>query len=307
MDKNQLKLLQNYPLDLKIMKTQLRIQEWVTYYGEENVYVSFSGGKDSTVLLDIVRSMYPDIPAVFSNTGLEFPEIVQFVKTFDNVTIIKPEMNFKQVIEQKGYPIISKQVANTVRYAKKNIAEGKDTLRVRRIKGLEKGSLYNMGKWEFLLDAPFKISEECCNELKKKPIKKYEKKTGKVAMVATMACESQQREAVYLKTGCNAFDSKRPISSPLGFWTEQDILEYIVTKDLKICSVYGDIIKNEKGEWVTTGYKRTGCVFCGFGCHLEKEPNRFQMLKQTHPNLYNYCINKLGMGEVLDYIDVNYK
>ena len=90
MNLNELKLLQNYPLDLKIEKTKLRIREWVDYYGEDGVYISFSGGKDSTVLLDIVRSMYPDIEAVFSNTGLEFPEIVQFVKTFDNVTIIKP-------------------------------------------------------------------------------------------------------------------------------------------------------------------------------------------------------------------------
>ena len=70
MNLNELKLLQNYPLDLKIEKTKLRIREWVDYYGEDGVYISFSGGKDSTVLLDIVRNMYPDIEAVFSNTGL---------------------------------------------------------------------------------------------------------------------------------------------------------------------------------------------------------------------------------------------
>ena len=96
--KSELKLLQNYPLDLKVEKTKLRIREWVDYYGEDGVYISFSGGKDSTVLLHIVRSIYPNIEAVFSNTGLEFPEIVQFVKTFDNVTIIKPNITFKQVI-----------------------------------------------------------------------------------------------------------------------------------------------------------------------------------------------------------------
>ena len=97
--KSELKLLQNYPLDLKVEKTKLRIREWVDYYGEDGVYISFSGGKDSTVLLHIVRSIYPNIEAVFSNTGLEFPEIVQFVKTFDNVTIIKPNITFKQVIK----------------------------------------------------------------------------------------------------------------------------------------------------------------------------------------------------------------
>ena len=114
MDANELKMLQNYPLDLKIMKNKLRIMEWVDYYGEEGVYISFSGGKDSTVLLDIVRSMYPNIPAVFVNTGLEYPEVYKFVKTIDNVTILKPEMTYKKVIETYGSPIISKENAQYI-------------------------------------------------------------------------------------------------------------------------------------------------------------------------------------------------
>ena len=303
MTENELKMMQNYPLWMKVEKTKLRIKEWYEYYNGE-VYVSFSGGKDSTVLLDIVRNIYPEVEAVFSDTGLEFPEIREFVKSKDNVTIIKPEMTFKQVINEKGYPIISKSVSNCVRLAKKNIAENKDTLRVRQIKGLEKGSKFNKGKWEFLLDAPFKISDECCNELKKKPFKKWEKVNKKHPMIATMASEGGVRKEGYLKTGCNSFNNGK--SQPMGFWTEQDVLEYIVINNLEIDSVYGDIVKNDMGLWETTGERRTGCVFCGFGCHLEKEPNRFQRLKETHPNLYNYCINKLGMGEVLDYINVKY-
>ena len=304
MTENELKMLQNYPLWMKVEKTKARIREWYENYNGE-VYVSFSGGKDSTVLLDIVRKMYPDVEAVFSDTGLEFPEIRTFVKSKENITIIKPDKTFKQVITEKGYPIISKSVANCVRLARKNIEDGKETLRVRQIRGLEKGSKFNKGKWEFLLDAPFKISDECCNELKKKPFKKWEKENKKYPMMATMASEGGVRKEGYLKTGCNSFKNGK--SQPMGFWTEQDVLEYIVINNLEIASVYGDIVKNDKGLWETTGEKRTGCVFCGFGCHLEKEPNRFQRLKQTHPNLYNYCINKLGMGEVLDYIGVKYK
>lgn len=300
---NDLKLLQNYPLWMKIEKTKQRIREWYEYYNGE-VYVSFSGGKDSTVLLHIVRSMYPDVEAVFSDTGLEYPEIKQFVKSFNNITIIRPDMSFKQVIEQKGYPIVSKSVANCVRLAKKNIEDGKDTLRVRQIRGLEVGSKFNKGKWEFLLDAPFKISEECCNEMKKKPLKKFGKESGKKPMMATMAAEGGVRKEGYLKTGCNAFNTGK--SQPMGFWTEQDVLQYIVENDLEIASVYGKIVKNDKDEYYTTGEKRTGCLFCGFGITMDKSPNRFERMKITHPQLYKYCIENLGMGDVLDYINIKY-
>lgn len=267
MNLNELRLLQNYPLELKIEKTKLRIKEWYEYYNGE-VYVSFSGGKDSTVLLDIVRSVYPEVEAVFSDTGLEFPEIREFVKSKENVTIIKPEKNFKQVITEKGYPIVSKSVANCVRLAKKNIEDGKETLRVRQIRGLEKGSKFNKGKWEFLLDAPFKISEQCCDELKKKPMKKFQKQSGKVPFVATMASEGGVRKEAYLKTGCNAFNIGK--SQPMGFWTEQDVLEYIVVNDLEIASVYGDIIKNDKGLWETTGEKKNWLCILWFWLSFRK-------------------------------------
>ena len=111
---NDLYQMQSLPLEAKIQMTKRRIQEWVDEYGEDGVYVSFSGGKDSTVLLDIARSMYPDMKAVFVDTGLEYPEIRQFVNTFDNVDILKPKMTFKQVIEKYGYPFIGKEVANNV-------------------------------------------------------------------------------------------------------------------------------------------------------------------------------------------------
>ena len=310
MNTNDLKILQAYPLWMKVERTKRRITEWVDYYGEDGVYISFSGGKDSTVLLHLVRSLYPEVEAVFCNTGLEYPEIVKFIKDIPNVRILKPELTFKQVIDQKGYPVISKSVANTVRLARKNIEEGKDTLRVRQIKGLEVGSKFNKGKWEFLLDAPFKISDECCNEMKKKPFKKYEKETGRVPFIGTLAAESQQREAVYLKTGCNSFNSNKPKSTPLGFWTEQDILQYIFENNLTICSVYGDIVEESdmlgNKNYRATGEQRTGCMFCMFGCHLEKEPNRFQRMKYTHPKQYKYCMEKLNLKEVLDYINVKY-
>ena len=100
--KDDLKYLQRLPLDLKVMMTKARIREWVSHYGEDNVYVSFSGGKDRTVLLHLVREDFPNIEAVFVNTGLEYAEIQKFVKSFDNVTILRPKMSFVEVIKKYG-------------------------------------------------------------------------------------------------------------------------------------------------------------------------------------------------------------
>lgn len=111
--------LQGLPLDLKVRMTKDRIRQWINAYGEDGVYVSFSGGKDSTVLLHLVREEYPNIKAAFIDTGLEYPEIRQFVKRFDNVDWLKPKMNFKKVIEKYGYPFISKEVSERVYYAQK--------------------------------------------------------------------------------------------------------------------------------------------------------------------------------------------
>ena len=98
----ELRQMQALPLSTKLRMTQQRIRDWVNEFGTDGVYVSFSGGKDSTVLLHIVRDMYPDVEAVFVNTGLEYPEIQKFVKTFDNVTILRPEMRFDEVIRHTG-------------------------------------------------------------------------------------------------------------------------------------------------------------------------------------------------------------
>jgi len=290
----QLKQMQSLPLEVKIEKTKLRVKEWYEHY-EGQVYVSFSGGKDSTVLLNIVREIYPDVEAVFSDTGLEFPEIREFVKSIDNVKWLKPDMNFKDVIKKHGYPVIGKEVSNCVEGARKG-----QVYRINRFNGTLKNkdgrkSRYDTSKYAYLLDAPFKISDKCCNEMKKKPFKRYEKETGNKPIVGTMAEESQLREQSWLKTGCNAFDAKRPMSTPISFWTEGDIWEYIKQKNIPYSKIYN------------MGYKRTGCVFCAFGAHLEKYPNRFQLLEKTHPKLHNYCMRETGLGmqKVLDYIGVD--
>lgn len=318
MDYKELRELQSLDLEHKLIITRGRIQEWYEYW-EGNVYVSFSGGKDSTVLLHIVREMYPEVPAVFVDTGLEYPEIRQFVKTIDNAIWLKPKLNFKQVIEKYGYPVIGKEQAvflHEIHHCrnKKGINYHK------RINGNKWGKGKVADRWQFLINASFDISHMCCNVMKKNPFKIYEKQTHNHPFTGIMADESEARMTVYLRNGCNAFDSKRPISTPLGFWTEQDILQYLKENNPPYASCYGKICKRG-GRLETTGVSRTGCMFCMFGCHMEQEPNRFQRMQVTHSKLYDYCIGGgewkdgkwgpskegLGIGFVLDYIGVPYK
>lgn len=187
---------------------------------------------------------------MFVDTGLEYPELREFVKSVENVTWVRPEMNFKTVIQTYGYPIVSKEISQVIEEARRHETTGKYTYRIKRLNGelLDKNgnkSIYNCEKWKFLLEAPFLISNKCCNVMKKKPAKKYEKETGNHPIIGTMACESQARKTAWKVHGCNAFDTKRPTSQPLSFWTEQDILEYIKKYNLPYAPVYGEIIQDD--------------------------------------------------------------
>lgn len=319
--REQLKKLQSLTLEQKIQATKVRITEWYEHW-QGKVYVSFSGGKDSTVLLDIARSIYPDIEAVFVDTGLEYPEIRRFVKQHENVTVLRPKMRFDEVIKKYGYPVIGKEVANYAYEGRRQLRNGiTDSNTLKRLKGeLLKPdgtkSEYNCEKYEFLLDAPFESSGYCCKIMKKQPFNAYSKETGKHGINGTMTDESRLRVRKWLKHGCNAFDAKEPLGTPMAFWAEQDVLAYLKISKIPYCSVYGDIVASDgecdydntliPAKLHCTGCQRTGCMFCMFGVHLEKEPNRFQRMKITHPKQYDYCINNLGLGKVLDYIGVSY-
>lgn len=304
-----LKIMQSWSLQRKIQVTQTRIIEWYQK-NDGKVYVSFSGGKDSTVLLDLVRRAYPDVPAVFIDTGLEYPELRKFVKTIPNVVWLKPEMNFKKVIQTYGYPLISKEVSQKIWEYRRNPNEYVVARFDNNSEYVKKyGERFSLSKWTRLRDSDIPISHMCCEIMKKRPAKQYEKKSGNKPILGTMACESQNRTASWLRHGCNAFDSNRPTSQPMSFWTEQDVLQYIKEFNIPYASVYGEIVQDKNGKYKTTGCHRTGCVYCAYGSHLEREPNRFQMLKETHPKLWNYCMKSwddggLGMKEVLEYIGV---
>lgn len=349
--KGDLEQMQSYPLYLKIMLSDQRIMGWFREFGDD-VYVSFSGGKDSTVLSDLVAKFCKKwnyrMTMVFSDTGLEYPEVRKFVpfyaeylrKKYDieiNLVIVKPEMTFKQVIEKVGYPIGSKKIARMI-YDCKHPTEKNEATRKLYMTGVKRDGTISKAfklskRWMPLIDSKFEVSDKCCEIMKKNPTKEFEKETGMKGIVGTMACESNSRKETWMQYGCNAFEARRPQSKPLSFWTEQDILEYIVTYNLPYASVYGDIIGigKENGcvfnkddlksiiktegeiphyiQLKTTGCQRTGCMFCMFGCHLEKQPNRFQMMKETHPKVYDYCMKPvekggLGLDEIMTFMKI---
>ena len=295
----ELKERQALPLDTKVNTSKARITEWYEYW-DGQVYVSFSGGKDSTVLLHLVRQLYPEVPAVFVDTGLEYPEIRAFVKTVGNVVWLRPKMPFQKVLEKYGCPVVSKEAARKIHEMQlPQTDKNKRTRDLRMGLVASRSGNYKVGilpkKWRFLIDAPFKINDACCDIMKKRPLKTYEKQTGLRPITGTMASEGRYRFHAYLRNGCNAFELKRPFSTPLGFWAESDIWGYLQKYGL----AYSEIYKK--------GYRRTGCMFCAFGLQFDGIPNRFQRMKQTHPAHYRHCMDKLGMARVLDYIGVAYE
>lgn len=319
--KEDLKELQSKSLEEKIQISTARIIEWYEHW-DGKVYISNSGGVDSTVLSDLVHRVYPDVPDVFIDTGLEYPELREFIKSKPNVITLHPTMNFVEVIKKYGYPLISKDISEKV-YNNRITPNGYTKNRFDpNSEYNKKYPQYDVSKWRFLTEADFLIGHNCCNVMKKKPAKVFEKRTGLHPYIGTMTEESAMRRSRWLKYGCNAFDEKRAVSTPLAFWTKNDVLQYLYINKIPYVSVYGDIVEKD-GKYVTTNLQRTGCVYCGYGQHLCKkgEQNAYQKLAITHPQLYDYCMRGgkydesigmwipdkgLGMAKVLDYINVKW-
>lgn len=189
-------------------------------------------------------------------------------------------------------------------------------------------SRFNQERYKFFLDADFEISDRCCNVMKKEPAHTYYRKTGRKPILATMASESWLRTQKWLQNGCNGFNLTIPTSTPMSFWTEQDVLWYIKENNLPICSVYGEIVVDydamgqcenqmtfsdygifgeERPLLKTTGCNRTGCVLCGFGIHMEKRPHRFDLLRERNEKEWRFWMYDIGWGHVLDYIGVEWE
>lgn len=289
--------LREMNLESKIIQTKYLIRRAVMEFGLDKVYISYSGGKDSTVLSHIAKTMYPDILHLFANTTNEYPETIQHIKwekeeNGTNIITVLPRdakgntWTFKKVVDTYGYPMFSKRVSNAIRtyqHALSKITKQNSQDYIDR----------NFKKYEKYKNLP--ISDKCCDKLKKEPLRRKAKELElDCAILGILASESYQREKDWLEYGCNVFHERKDNQSrPLSFWNDEDILEYIDRYDVRIPKLYD------------MGYSRNGCMYCGFGVHLEQNgQNRYQRLKETHPVQYQYFINNFGNLMIDFEIDV---
>jgi len=255
-----------------------------------NPTIAFSGGKDSTVLIHLIRNvMKKDIPALFVNTGNEFPEVIKFAtKKYTNVTTIRPKIHLPKIINKYGFPLISKEYSKMIYELRKGTPYSIRYLTGYQLDG-RKNCFVLPKKYHYLLTAPFSCSDKCCEYLKKRPTFKYNSITGE------KGCESTLRQKTWLRTGCNTF-GKHSKSKPLSIWTEQDIWEYKRIFDIEFCEIYND-------NRVT----RTGCMFCGFGATFENI-SRFEIIKERHPKIYNHFLkienNGITYREALNAVGI---
>jgi 3'-phosphoadenosine 5'-phosphosulfate sulfotransferase (PAPS reductase)/FAD synthetase len=288
MDLKELKERQKWTLNQKIDHSLGVIDQFISRLNGQ-VYVGFSGGKDSTVLLDLCRVIKPDIKAVFCNTGNEYPDIVRFVRELKNtegynIDIIYPKLKPKEVFEKYGFPLVSKEQSQSIY----EVRHTKSWSVINRRLGLEekykdKPSVIS-DKWMFLVRVKFETSHKCCSVLKKEPFHRYEKENNVYPIMGIMASESLLREKMYIRQGgCNSFEGGRIKSLPLSIWLEENIWAYIKKRSLKIADIY------------YKGAKRTGCMFCGYGCQF-KDDNRLKMCYEMYPKMYNMFMNYTNNG-----------
>lgn len=318
---------QSLPYEAKV--AHAKFKAWEFYYkvsGEgKDCHVSV-GGLDSITLLLFLRSIRIDIPAI-SVSSLEDTSI-QAIHRNLGVESIKPYKSKSQVIEEFGYPIISKAKAAKIENLQKPNhpkqtfihaimtgdmgAQGKFQ-HSEKIKLPEKwialfGGLYQEHRPDLPCKAaPFKVSAQCCHWMKEKPCDDWAKAHNSVPYLGLMASEGGQREMGLIKNGCNYYGKSVTRSCPFAIFHRQDLLRLAVDLQVPIPKIYGEIKRHENGDLYTTRAQRTGCSMCGFGIHIEKRPHRFDRLREDNPREWKYWMYGKGWGKVLTYIGVGWE
>lgn len=252
------------------------IKKVINKYGIENFVISFSGGKDSTVLSKLVDIAIPnnEIPRVFINTGIEYKAIVDFVhekmKKDKRFIEIKPSIPLSMIFKKYGYPFKSKEHSQLVHLFQQN-GHSKSTLRYydppenRKRFGCPK-----VLKYQFEEGTQLKISDKCCTKLKKEPFSKWQEENSKpYKMTGERLLEGGLRAS---HKGCLVIDKNsklkkfKPLNPITSEWLEWFINEYQV----ELCKLYDE----------PYNFKRTGCLGCPFNIKLQ---DTLDTLEKTLP------------------------
>lgn len=328
--------MQNLPYKVKVKRAEQRVYEFLDEMDKRgcNAHVSV-GGLDSITLLLFIRHLGIDIPAI-SVSGVE-DKSIQKVHESLGVERIKSYKSKAQVLNEVGFPVISKRIAGKIDLLQ-HPSEYNKTVRHAIITGecgeqghFAKNSRMQLPqKWLRLfagmankeygthyLQAPFLVSNKCCYYLKEKPCDDWAKEHNSWPFLGMMASEGGQREEALIEHGCNYYGKTVMRSAPFAPFLRQDILQLALDLDVPVPEIYGQISKKEDGTLYTTEAQRTGCSMCGFGIHLEKRPHRFDRLRERNPKEWEFwmyrCVTdpetgkKFGWGRVLDWIGVEWE
>ncbi len=329
--------IQDLPYEAKVLHAISQARQFekeIKSKYQANCHISV-GGLDSITLLCFLRSIHIDVPAI-SVSCLEDKGNQEIHKQL-GVIPIKPYMSKVEVINQLGFPVISKAKANKIEYLQTPNSP-KQTF----IHAIMTGDMGEQGNFQhsdkiklndkwiklfgghyaehrpdlFCQTAPFKVSAKCCYYMKEKPCDDWAKENNSYPYLGLMASEGGQREMALMKNGCNYYGKDVVRSAPFAPFYRQDLLQLALDLKVPIPKAYGEIKRDANGLLYTTRAQRTGCSMCGFGIHIEKRPHRFDRLREDNPKewefwMKNCCIDsngeKYGWGRVLDYIGVGWR
>lgn len=293
MDYKELMQRQQWTLPQKIDHSIGVIEQFASHY-DGRVFVSFSGGKDSCVMLSLVEMVLPRVQCVFVQTGCEMPAVVRFVHEMmghHNIRMIRPRKTMKEVFRKCGFPLVSKEVSHDIENVRKN------PYGISARKKLWLGNPNHIPeRWMYLLNEPYNVSDRCCYHLKKAPVHKYIHETHTYPFVGILASESRMRSSSYVRRGgCNSFETNvraYPTSWPLAIWTDEDIWAYIRDRGLNLPEVYA------------LGANRTGCMGCGFGIHRSSTAlDTLQRLYQRwYDTIMDYENNGIRYGDAIQKV-----
>lgn len=317
---------QKQPYEFKVRYAELRAREFVDECAKRGLKTHVSvGGMDSITLLLFLRSVGLDMPAISVST-LEDKSLQAIHKQL-GVEILSPYKSKIAVCRDLGFPVLSKEIAEKIELLQ-NPSEKNATVRHAIITGetgeyggFRKNTRMKMSqKWLEKFGgadpegaalgykaAPFKVSSKCCYYLKEKPCDDWAKEHHSAPFLGLMASEGGRRQKALMMHGCNYFGASTIRSAPFAIFDRQDVLQLALDLNVPVPEIYGEIVRDPDGTLRTTGAQRTGCSMCGFGIQLEKRPHRFDRLYELNRKEWDFWMNKVGWGEVLDYIGIGWR